>query len=132
MSLDDITDLREYRGKRDGSMSIGDAIDKRMSPPQPSVPEKRPAGDKTCGTCGELCNMLHVMPGQSRRTSCAECQGKANRATCDRMSEAVRILKTTDNSGAEKYLLEQGYADTVKHLRDKRANETTKPSRGFE
>ena len=81
----------------------------------------------TCRVCNEETHGLYAMPGDSFRTACGKCQGKANREICDRMAEAVRVLKLRADQPSEAYLRSQDYGDTVTVLAKARAAAANAP-----
>jgi hypothetical protein len=91
------------------------------------------SGDKVCRICQSTVAILHAYPGDSRRSVCATCQGRANLKIVDRMGEAVKAIKAAmpgRNERAEAFLIDQGYQDTVDYFAKKRAAEETNPKRG--
>lgn len=143
MSDEDIDYPNAHDGWRRGNYrapaAVGEAFTRAKREPEPALPEVD--GDKVCRICQSSVRILHVYPGDSRRSVCATCQGRANRKVVDRMGEAVKAIKAamatkgTDgkpgrNERAEQFLKDQGYEDTVLYFAKKRDTEETNPKRG--
>lgn len=72
-------------------------------PPPPVVePATAPAALPPCARCGEPTLVLLSLPGESRRTVCGGCQGRANRQIADGLAEAIRTLKHSDDPEEER------------------------------
>jgi hypothetical protein len=147
MSDEDIDYPNAYDGWRRGGYrapaAVGEAFSRAKREPEPVLPEL--AGDKVCRICQATVTILHAYPGDSRRSVCAACQGRANRKVCDRMGEAVKAIKaameTRDRDGkpgrnerAEEFLKANGYEDTVEYFAKKRKEQESATSGrgGFE
>jgi hypothetical protein len=126
-----------YWRKGDGGAAarIGHVFERAKQLPTVTI---QSVGDKTCRICNASARILLTYPGESRRSVCAECQGKRNRQVCNDMAAAVKTLKNgpfdnqslkdtrdSDYRRAAKLLTEQGYRDTVDHFEKKRAESSS-------